>query len=123
MPVKIYRTQDLPINRPLTARRGATLRSSLFRHRDPVTKALLDLTGCTLEVPATLADGTEIDLAPYLVTDLPGGRYRLIIPHSVSNGSTPWPKGSGRYDIFLTDTLGVRTCYFGGILGLKEAGE
>jgi hypothetical protein len=123
MATKIYRKRDLPISIPLICRRGATLRSPLYRHRDPVTQALLDLTGCILAVPATLADGTALDLAPYLVTDLPGGRYRIIIPVSVTEAATPWPAGLGNYDIYLTDSLGVTTCYFGGVLGLKEAAE
>jgi hypothetical protein len=120
MPTKIYRSRDLPITIPLTCQRGDTLRSPLYRHKDPVTGLARDLTGCTIAAPGTLADGTIIDLADYLVIDLVGGRYRLIIPPAISNGVTPWPVGFGTYCLTITDTLSVVTTYFAGPLGLKE---
>lgn len=120
MSVKKYRNRDLPITITLSCQRGDTLRSPLFRHKDPVTGLQRDLTGCNIAAPGTLADGTIIDLAPYLVIDLPGGRYRLIIPPTVTNGDTPWPSGLGTYCLTITDPLGIVTTYFAGPLGLKE---
>lgn len=121
MPTKYYRKRDLPISIPLTCLRGDTLRSSLYKHLQPDKVTPVDLTGCTLNVAGTLADGTAIDLTPYLVSALATGRYRVIVPPAVTNGATPWPAGLGSYKITLTDTLGVVTTYYAGDLGLKEA--
>lgn len=123
MPTKTYSAADRPINVPLIGLRGDTLTSRVYKHFLPDGVTPRDLTGCTITCLGRLADGTAVDLTAYIVRDDPGGRYRVIVPPTVTNGTPPWPQGLGTYDLTLTDTLGIVTTYFGGALGLKERGH
>lgn len=124
MATKRYPASALPIQIAIVGLRGDTLRSKLYRHwSDTARTTRRDLTGCTLDARGSLSDGTLIDLNDYLVTDLANGEYRLVIPDDVSNGATPWPAGQGKYDITITDTLGMKTTYFAGPLCVKEGDQ
>ena len=116
---RTYSAEDLPATVDLICLRGDTLRSPVFTHKDP-DGVLINLTGYAISCQGELSDGTAIDLDDYLVRNDAGGNYKLVIPPAAMTDSSEWPEGFGSYDITLIDTLGVKTTYFSGILGLRE---
>lgn len=112
--VRILSTRDLPVELPLVAPRGDTPRTALITRYDR-NGMPVPLIGLEIDVRGTLADGTAIDLNPYLHRHDASGRLRIVIPLAVA---ALWPAGLGRYDLTVTD--GVVSSWFAGPLGVTD---